>query len=59
MRKDFKKMKKKITALLLALLMLLSMTACGGKEDPAPEKEDPLMKGTHSNSLAWRIPWTA
>lgn len=32
---------KKFLALFLAMIMALSLVACGGKEDPAPEKEDP------------------
>ena len=31
---------KKLIALLLALLMVFSMVACGQKEEPAPEKEE-------------------
>ena len=31
---------KKVFALLLALTMVLSLAACGAKEEPAPEKEE-------------------
>lgn len=31
---------KKLFALLLSLAMVLSLAACGGKEEPAPEKEE-------------------
>lgn len=32
---------KKLFAMILALAMVLSLAACGQKEEPAPEKEDP------------------
>ena len=32
---------KKFLALFLAMMMALSLVACGGKEEPTPEKEDP------------------
>ena len=37
-----KKSTKRLFALLMATVMLLALTACGGKkEEPAPEKEEP------------------
>ena len=32
---------KKLMSLLLALVMVMSLAACGAKEEPAPEKEEP------------------
>ena len=35
---------KKLFAMILALAMVLSLAACGQKEEPAPEKEDPTVE---------------
>ena len=41
---------KKITALLLALVLVMGLAACGGSSDPAP-KEDPLKVFTEALTL--------
>ena len=37
---------KKLMSLLLALVMVMSLAACGAKEEPAPEKEEPKTETT-------------
>ena len=37
---------KKLMSLLLALVMVMSLAACGAKDEPAPEKEEPKTETT-------------
>ena len=37
---------KKLMSLFLALVMVMSLAACGAKDEPAPEKEDPKTETT-------------
>ena len=37
---------KKLMSLLLALVMVMSLAACGAKDEPAPETEEPKSEAT-------------
>ena len=44
---------KRLLALLLALVMVLSLAACGGKKDE-PATEEPAACAPRSQSQSWR-----
>lgn len=50
-------MNRKILSLLLALCLLLSLTACGDAEPDAPEQGDPVQPAADGGEESWAIYW--
>ena len=48
---------KKLMSLLLALVMVMSLAACGAKEEPAPEKEEPKTEAPATEKEAPASNW--